>query len=38
MLYYNLKKKNQNPLIYYNFIINFKFEHKPKCHLSKILI
>jgi len=33
------KKKNQNPSRYYNSIItNLKFQHKPKYHLSKILI
>jgi len=31
-------KRNQNPSRYYNSIINFKFQHKPKYHLSKILI
>jgi hypothetical protein len=32
-------KKTQNPSKYYNSIINFKFQHKPKkYHLSKILI
>jgi hypothetical protein len=31
-------KKNQNPSRYYNFTTNLKFEHKPKYHLSKILI
>jgi hypothetical protein len=32
-------KKNQNPSRYYNSIItNLKFQHKPKYHLSKILI
>jgi hypothetical protein len=39
---YNLKKNplkwNQNPSRYYNCITNLKFEHKPKYHLSKILI
>jgi hypothetical protein len=39
---YNLSKKsskrNQNPSRYYNSIINLKFQHKPKYHLSKILI
>jgi len=45
---YNLQKKNppkkRNPksfkIIYYNSIIitNLKFQHKPKYHLSKILI
>jgi len=32
-------KRNQNPSRYYNSIItNLKFQHKPKYHLSKILI
>jgi hypothetical protein len=38
---YNLQetsKRNQNPSRYYNSIINLKFQHKPKYHLSKILI
>jgi hypothetical protein len=37
---YNLQKtplqENQNPSRYYDF--NLKFQHKPKYHLSKILI
>ncbi len=39
---YNLPKKcfnrDQNPSRYQNSITNFKFQHKPKYHLSKILI
>jgi len=40
---YNLQKKsskrNQNPSRYHiNSINNLKFQHKPKYHLSKILI
>jgi hypothetical protein len=40
---YNLQnnplKESQNPSIYnYNSITNLKFQHKPKYHLSKILI
>jgi hypothetical protein len=31
-------KRNQNPSTYYNSIINLNFQHKPKYHLSKILI
>jgi hypothetical protein len=32
-------KRNQNPLRYYNSIItNLKFQHKPKYHLSKMLV
>jgi hypothetical protein len=29
-------KRNPNPSNYYNPIINLKFQHKPKYHLSKI--
>jgi hypothetical protein len=39
---YNLQKnpckRNQNPSRYYNYLTNFQFQHKPKYHLSKILI
>jgi len=40
---YNLPKekssrRNQNPSRYHNSITNLKFQHKPKYHLSKILI
>jgi hypothetical protein len=32
-------KRNQNPSRYYfNSITNLKFQHKPKYHVSKILI
>jgi hypothetical protein len=31
-------KRNQNPSKYYKPITNLKFQHKPKYHLSKILI
>jgi hypothetical protein len=31
-------KRNQNPSSYYNSITHLKFQHKPKYHLSKILI
>jgi hypothetical protein len=31
-------KRNQNPSKYHNSITNLKFQHKPKYHLSKILI
>jgi hypothetical protein len=31
-------KRNQNPSRYYNSITNLKFQHKPKYHLSKILV
>jgi hypothetical protein len=39
---YNLQKnsshRNQNPSRYHNSITNFKFQHKPKYQLSKILV
>jgi hypothetical protein len=39
---YNLQKKssqrNQDPSTYYNSRTNLKFQHKPKYHLSKLLI
>ncbi len=31
-------KRNQNTSRYYNSITNLKFQHKPKYHLSKILM
>jgi hypothetical protein len=31
-------KRNQNPSRYHNSNTNLKFQHKPKYHLSKILI
>jgi hypothetical protein len=31
-------KRSQNPSRYYNSITNLKFQHKPKYHISKILI
>jgi len=31
-------KRNQNPSRDYNSITNLKFQHKPKYHLSKILV
>jgi hypothetical protein len=34
----NPLKRNQNPSRYYNSITDLKFQHKPKYHLSKILI
>jgi hypothetical protein len=34
----NPLKKTKNPSRYYNFMTNLKFQHKPKYHLSKILI
>jgi len=36
--FYKSSKRNQNPSRYYNSIPNLKFQHKPKYHLSKILI
>jgi hypothetical protein len=37
---YNLQKSctNQNPSRYYNFIMNIKFQYKPKYHILQILI
>jgi len=38
---YNLQKsseRNKNPSRYYNSVTNLKFQHKPKYHLSQILI
>jgi hypothetical protein len=34
----NSSKRNQNLSRHYNSIINLKFQHKPKYHLSKIHI
>jgi hypothetical protein len=31
-------KRNQNPSRYNNSITNLKYQHKPKYHLSKILV
>jgi hypothetical protein len=31
-------ERNQDPSTYYNSITNLKFQHKPKYHLSKLLI
>ncbi len=36
LIFKNSSKRNQNPSRYYNFVTNFKFQHKPKCLLSKI--
>jgi len=33
-----LKKKPKNPSRYYNSVTDLKFQHKPKYHVSKILI
>jgi hypothetical protein len=39
IIFKKISKRNQNPSRYYNSIItNLKFQHKPKYHLSKILI
>ncbi len=38
IIFQKSSKGNRNPSRYYNFIINLKFQHKPKYHLSKILI
>jgi hypothetical protein len=34
----NPLKETQNPSRYHNSNTNLKFQHKPKCHLSKLLI
>jgi len=38
IIFKKFSKTNQNPSRYYNSITNLKFQHKPKYHLSKILI
>jgi hypothetical protein len=40
IIFKNSSKRNQNPSRYYynSIITNLKFQHKPKYHLSKILI
>jgi hypothetical protein len=38
IIFKNSSKRNQNPSRYYNSITNFKLQHKPKYHLSKILL
>ncbi len=39
IIFKKYSKRNQNPSRYYNSIItNLKFQHKPKYHLSKILM
>ncbi len=35
IIFQNSFKRNQNPSRYYNYITNFKFQPKPKYHLSK---
>jgi hypothetical protein len=38
-IFKKFSKRNQKPSKrYYNSLIDLKFQHKPKCHLSKILI
>jgi hypothetical protein len=34
----NPSKRNKNPSRYHNVTTNLKFQHEPKCHLSKIVI
>jgi hypothetical protein len=38
IIYKKYSTRNQNASKYYNSVINLKFQHKPKYHLSKILI
>jgi hypothetical protein len=40
IIFQKSSKRNQNPSRYYynSIITNLKFQHKPKCHVSKILI
>jgi hypothetical protein len=38
MIFKKPSKRNQHPSRYYNSITNLKFQHKPKYHLSKILL
>jgi hypothetical protein len=38
IIFKKYSKRNQNPSSYYNFVTNLKVQHKPKYHLSKILI
>jgi hypothetical protein len=38
IVFKNPSKRNQNPSRHYNSTTNLKFQHKPKYHLSKILI
>jgi hypothetical protein len=37
IIYKKSSTRNQNASKYYNSVINLKFQHKPKYHLSKIL-
>jgi hypothetical protein len=39
IIFKNSSERNQkNPSRYYNSLTNFKFQHKPKYHLSKIFL
>jgi hypothetical protein len=38
LIFKKSSKRSQNPSKYYNSITNLKFQHKPKCHVSKILL
>jgi hypothetical protein len=38
IIFQKSSKRNQNPSKYYNSVTNLEFQHKPKYHLSKILI
>jgi hypothetical protein len=38
MIFKKSSKRNQNPSRYYNSLTNLKFQHKPKYHLSEMLI
>jgi len=38
IIYKKSSTRNQNASRYYNSVTNLKFQHKPKYHLSKILI
>jgi hypothetical protein len=38
IIFKKFSQRNQNPSRYYNYTTNLKSQHKPKYHLSKILI
>jgi hypothetical protein len=38
IIFKKTSKRNKNPSRYYNSLTSFKFQHKPKYQLSKILI
>jgi hypothetical protein len=38
IIFQKSSKRNQNPSKYYNSVTNLEFQHKPKYHLSKILM